>query len=133
LRVLVRYFVLVPAAYVAACVAGGFVSAVGLGVEGEGPVVPTALVYASYGGLLFVWPAVVFIFVTEAVLLRSIIVWLVTGVTIGLILLIGALVAASANLTGSQSAVLMLSGFVGALVYWAIAGRSAGVPRANTA
>lgn len=129
MRVLARYLVVVPAAYVAACVAGGVVAAVGLGVEG--PLVATALLYASYGGLLFVWPAIVFIFVTEAVRMRSVVVWLVAGFTIGLVVLIGARLSAAADLTAGRAMVLVASGVVGALVYWLIVGRSAGVPRSS--
>lgn len=125
MRALVRYLVLVPAAYVAACLVGSFVLALGLG--GERPLIETALVIALYAGALLASPMLVAIFITEALRVRSVVVWLLVGGVVGVIVLIGDAVNASTSLTAGRATAFVASGLAGGLVYWLIAGRNAGI------
>ncbi len=133
---LLRILILDPLAYVVACIAAGATIAIALFGVGSDPdvvglFVGTGVGVTFYAGAFSFLPALIAIVLAEAFGWRSVFYWLAVGGGIGL--------AANA-LTGFVGApefadyrlVLHLAaGFVGALVYWLIAGRLSGVNRAG--
>ncbi|RAI03334.1 hypothetical protein DLJ53_02110 [Acuticoccus sediminis] len=75
------------------------------------------------------WPAMIAATVTEGFKLRSLLAYLITGAVVGLVRVMPVTAAVSGEAMPLDTAAAQLSiacGAIGGLVYWAIAGRSAG-------
>ena len=85
-----------------------------------------------YAGMISFIPAIIAVVLAEAFRLRSVIVWLAIGGAIGL--LNGEATIAFDGLTfaGNVRVLCVAAGFVGGMVYWAIAGRNSGMIRATS-
>jgi hypothetical protein len=127
---LLRLIVVVPLAYVAAVVAAGFVvysDIVGFAVDPvyTGLIVGwSVIITGTIGAVAFV-PSALAILAAELFRWRSIFFYLAVGGAIGFVshVLSGPLKPGD---NAESLAVLPAAGFVGALVYWLIAGRTAG-------
>jgi hypothetical protein len=136
---LLRLIFLVPAAYVAALVAGAVVVSVGLfgrsffdlevvGYAG-GAVVASTLV----GGAISFVPALIGIIVAEAFGWRSVLFWLGVGGVCGIIAAEAARATGGLDFVDNRFTLCLAAGFTGGFVYWLIAGRDSGAspPRSS--
>ena len=133
MRAVIRLFFVIPIAFVLACIAAGLVfvvAVIGIGPDAAYLVdrLPETLVLAAgvsavAGGFGAV-PALVAILVAEIFGWRSLILYLVAGLVAGL-------TAAAATTPAPDMAVgtqiFLAAGAVGGFVYWALAGRNAGL------
>lgn len=132
---LLRILVLAPLAYVAACIAAGYLVAFALfGLTDEsmrtGLVIWSGIPLSIYAGIMSFIPALLAIVLAEMFGWRSIFYWLGVGGGIGLI---GSGVTGFAGKAVDPElwndyglALHLAAGFVGGLVYWLIAGQAAG-------
>ncbi|MGH6924041.1 MAG: hypothetical protein ACRED5_09905 [Propylenella sp.] len=135
LPALLRYALLVPLAYIAACLAAGLIAAAGLAgypeFSGRG-LIGLALAVAIPAALFMLMPMLMVVFIVEALRVRSLAFWLAFGGVAGLAAQIGDALGAEPTLTGTRSVLFVIAGLGGGAVFWLIAGRRAGVPREET-
>ena len=134
MRAVWRILLVIPAAFIAACIAAALVITVSAGVDpnpGEAAgafaakLVVVALIASMFVGAVAFIPALIVIVMAEAFAWRSPILHLLVGAGIGWVAFladIGGPSAASADLAVGGG-----SGAVAGFVYWLIAGRSAGL------
>jgi hypothetical protein len=131
---LFRILVLIPVAYVVACLAAGLLvllATIGVGADGAylttypGETLLLASALAAWAGAFACIPALVAIVIAEAFGWRSMLFSLLAGGAIGLgyAWSFDAPVAEAASPAGPQ--LYLAAGLVGGLVYWLLAGRSA--------
>jgi len=134
-RAVLRIFVLIPLAFMAACLAAGLffvLGVIGLGPQGaylDTYFAETALlaagVSATAGALVF-FPAAAAILLAEVFRWRSVLFYLLAGLTAGLWSAV-TLQATNMVATDVGPALFAAAGSVAGFVYWLLAGRSAGI------
>ena len=141
MRITLRILVLIPLAYVAACLAAGaFVVLVALGadldaVAGVAEAVPGELIIlvlsaaAIIGAFAFL-PALVAIALAEAFGWRSLLVYLLAGAAVGLVA-VALLVPPERAWSDADAQLFLAAGAVAGGVYWLVAGRKAGLRSAK--
>lgn len=134
---LTRLLILIPVGYVMALAAAALVAAIAaMGIEGVSLAMPVTvgltIGFLFYAGMLSFIPAAIAIFLSETMNGRSLLIWLAVGGGIGF--LNGEATIAFDGLTIMENPrlVCVAAGFVGGFVYWAIAGRNAGLLRASS-
>jgi hypothetical protein len=138
-RATLRVILVIPLAYVAACLAaGGFVVLVAFGADldaiaGLAEAAPGELAVlvvsaaAIIGAFAFV-PALFAIVLAEVFAWRSLAVYLLTGLAVGLAA-VAILVPPERGLGHADARLFLAAGAVAGAVYWLIAGRKAGFAR----
>jgi hypothetical protein len=129
---LLRLFILVPLAYILACIAAGATVAVSL--FGAEPTIETAGFFAAtgvlttlYAGAVSFVPALIAVLVAEAFGWRSLFFYLIVGGGIGLAADALTEFVGAPALADYRLALYLAAGFVAGFVYWLIAGRLAGL------
>lgn len=133
MRLLLRILLIIPLAYVTACIGAAFFILVALGAsqapaENVADVVGKALAVSILGapfvGAVAAVPALIVIVLAETFGWRSLVLHLLIGVAIGMFALV--LVGRGEPTHLTNGSVGAAAGAVGAVVYWLIAGRNAG-------
>ena len=133
MRALLRILVVIPLAYVAACLAAGFVFLVPLlepaadpDFAMEGFIVGFGFVMAAYGGMIAAAPTLVAVLLAETFGWRSFFFWTLFGGAIGV-----AVALAGPNVGMGAAGFILpthaVAGCVGGAIYWLIAGRRSGL------
>lgn len=141
MRATVRILVLIPLAFVAACIAaGGFFVLAAFGADTDtvgrvaqaapGELIVLGLTAAAIVGDFSFVPALVAIVLAEAFGWRSLIFYLLAGSLIGLAA-VSLLVAPDRAVSNIDARHFLAAGAVAGLAYWLIAGRTAGSWKAN--
>jgi hypothetical protein len=110
--------------FLAGCIAAAVGSGIAIGADVH-PLILLLHLINSFAIAAF--PMLLLAFLTEGFGIRSIWLYLGVGAAIALLPLLRApLVETAGSLVNTQSALMMLSGAIGGLIYWVIAGRRAG-------
>jgi len=122
---LLRRTALILLAYVAGCLAAGFLLAISLGAFAEGVGIEASLAIGSYLCIFALFPLGIVIVSAELLRLRSILAWVGIGCAMGIfsLLVLGRLTPGISN---ERPYLFLAAGIVWGLVYWLIAGRQAG-------
>ncbi|MGQ7793062.1 hypothetical protein ACUN0C_11695 [Faunimonas sp. B44] len=134
MRVVLRLFLLLPLAYVGACLAGGFFlvfAVIGLGPDGaylgahRAETVLLVLGVAATAGAVAAVPALAAILAAEAFGIRSMLYYLLVGAAIGFGA--GLFMQGEGALAAADARLFAATGTVAGLAFWLIAGRGAGM------
>ena len=129
---LLRWFIIIPFAYLAACLVGGLCTSAAIYGFRSAPFLTMpegrflALGLTATAAVVLAIPALVAIVLAEIRGWRSLSFWAAFG---GGIVLVGAVVGSALGMP-SPAGPLIFGGVIGGFVYWAIAGRNAGSLRA---
>lgn len=132
---LLRVLFIIPFAYVAACIAAGLTVAAGLYDFGGDPdfvvrgfAVGAAIVIAGFAGAYAAIPMLVAIVFAEIFRWRSFFFWAPFGGAVGLA---SGLLRQTSTPDEATTMLCVAAGLVGGALYWAIAGRGAGIGAAR--
>lgn len=129
---LLRILLLIPAGYIAGCLAAGLLvllATIGVGADGAylttytGETLLLAFALAAWAGAFACVPALVAIVIAEVFGWRSLLFYLLAGGAIGL----GYALAFPEPAGTGAARIHLAAGLVGGGVYWLLAGRSAGL------